>query len=230
MGIFQAGILEWVAMVYSRDPEWLPDASYYTTVGGRGFHGGSASKESACNMGDRGLSSGLGRSPGKGKGYPLQDSGLENSMDCIVHGVAKSWTWLSDLHIPHSLSIWSHLILPTDCSLIWHKGNWDKKRIKNILSTPGPKIRRRERKPGRLDSRGEVANHVLWKSLGFTAMRVPLPSKLSMLPLAILFYKNFLRLLVLYFFQVLALKIFLPMKLFHVCCSKNNVYFPLLSS
>ena len=48
--------------------------------------------------GDRDLSSipGLGRSPGEGKGYPLQYSGLGNSMDCIVHGVAKSWTWLSD--------------------------------------------------------------------------------------------------------------------------------------
>ena len=39
---------------------------------------------------------GLGRSPGEGNGYPLQYSGLENSMDCIVHGVTKSWTWLSD--------------------------------------------------------------------------------------------------------------------------------------
>ena len=35
---------------------------------------------------------GLGRSPGEGKGYPFQYSGLENSMDCIVHGVTKSWT------------------------------------------------------------------------------------------------------------------------------------------
>ena len=41
---------------------------------------------------------GLGRSPGEGKGCPLQYSGLENSMDCIVHGVAKSWTRLSDFH------------------------------------------------------------------------------------------------------------------------------------
>ena len=41
---------------------------------------------------------GLGRSPGEGKGYPLQYSGLENSMDCIVYGVAKSWTRLSDFH------------------------------------------------------------------------------------------------------------------------------------
>ena len=41
---------------------------------------------------------GLRRSPGEGKGYPLQYSGLENSMDCIVHGVAKSWTQLSNFH------------------------------------------------------------------------------------------------------------------------------------
>ena len=41
---------------------------------------------------------GLGRFPGEGKGYPLQYSGLENSMDCIDHGVAKSWTQLSDFH------------------------------------------------------------------------------------------------------------------------------------
>ena len=49
-------------------------------------------------MGDLGLIPGLGRSPGKGKGYSLQYSGLENSMDCIVHGVAKSWRRLSLIH------------------------------------------------------------------------------------------------------------------------------------
>ena len=54
------------------------------------FPGGSAGKESACNVGDLGSIPGLGRSPGEGKGYPLQYSGLENSMDCIVHGVTKS--------------------------------------------------------------------------------------------------------------------------------------------
>ena len=54
--------------------------------------------ESACNVGDQGLIPGLGRSPGEGKGYALQYSGLENSMDCIVHGVAKSRTRLSDFH------------------------------------------------------------------------------------------------------------------------------------
>ena len=59
---------------------------------------GSAGKESACNAGDLGLILGLGRSPGEGKGYPLQYSDLENSMDCIVHGVAKSRTGLSNFH------------------------------------------------------------------------------------------------------------------------------------
>ena len=58
-----------------------------------GFPGGSAGKESACITGDLGSIPGLGRSPGEGKGYPLQYSGLETSMDCIciVRGVAKSW-------------------------------------------------------------------------------------------------------------------------------------------
>ena len=62
------------------------------------FPCGSAGKESTYNVGDLGSIPGLGRSPGEGKGYPLQYSGLENSMDCIVHGVAKSQTQLSDLH------------------------------------------------------------------------------------------------------------------------------------
>ena len=60
-----------------------------------GFPGGSAGKESACNVGDLGLIPGLGRSPGEGNSYPLQYCGLENSMDCIVPGVAKSRTRLS---------------------------------------------------------------------------------------------------------------------------------------
>ena len=59
---------------------------------------GSVGKESACNVGDLGSIPGLGRSPGEGKGYPLQYSGLENSMDCVVHVVAKRWTQLSNLH------------------------------------------------------------------------------------------------------------------------------------
>ena len=65
-----------------------------------GFPCGLAGKESACNEGGLGSIPRLGRERGRekageGKGYPLQYSGLENSMDsvdCIVHGVAKSWT------------------------------------------------------------------------------------------------------------------------------------------
>ena len=59
------------------------------------------SQSIACNVKDLGSIPGSGRSPGEGKGYSLQYSGLENSMDCIglcdtVHGLAKSWTQLSD--------------------------------------------------------------------------------------------------------------------------------------
>ena len=64
----------------------------------RGIPYGSVGKESACKVGDLGSIPGLGRSPREGKGYPFQYSGLENSMDCIVHGVAKSQTQLSDFH------------------------------------------------------------------------------------------------------------------------------------
>ena len=63
-----------------------------------GFSYGSAAKESTCNAGDLGFIPGSGRSPGEGKGYPLQYSGLENSMDYTVHGVTKSRTRLSYFH------------------------------------------------------------------------------------------------------------------------------------
>ena len=70
-----------------------------------GFSCGSAGKESTCNAEDLDLIPGLGRSPGEGKGYPFQYSGLENSVDCIVHGVAKSWTGLSDFHFTHNSAV-----------------------------------------------------------------------------------------------------------------------------
>ena len=72
-----------------------------------GISCGSAGKETAYNAGDLGSIPGLGRSPGEGNGYPLQYSGLENSMDCVVHGVTNSWTRLSDFH-----------------SLTWCLGDW----------------------------------------------------------------------------------------------------------
>ena len=60
---------------------------------------GSAGKESTCNAGDPSSIPGSGRSCGEGKGYPLKYSGLENSMNCIVHGVTKSQTQLSDFSL-----------------------------------------------------------------------------------------------------------------------------------
>ena len=62
-----------------------------------GFPGGSAGKELACNVGDLGSIPVLRRSPEEGISYPLQYSVLENSMNCIVHGVAKSQTRLNDV-------------------------------------------------------------------------------------------------------------------------------------
>ena len=67
-------------------------------MGRTGFPCGLDGKESVCNVGDLGSIPGLGRSSGEGKGYALQYSGLENSMDCIVYGVAKSRTRLNNFH------------------------------------------------------------------------------------------------------------------------------------
>ena len=75
-------------------------------------------KESTCNARDLGSIPGLGRSPGEGNGYPPQYSDLENSMDCRVHGVAKSWTWLSNFH-----SRWVIAKL-SDCSFFKSEAIW----------------------------------------------------------------------------------------------------------
>ena len=82
----------WVGKIHWRR-DWLPSLVCV------GFPHGSAGKESTCSAGELGSIPGLGRSPGKGTGYPLQYSGLENFMDySIVHGVAKSQTLLSNVH------------------------------------------------------------------------------------------------------------------------------------
>ena len=86
-------------------------------------------------MGDLGSIPGLGRSPGEGKGYPLQYSTLENSMDCMDYGVAKSWTQLSDFHTH------THSILSTMQSLIEvtqdssHREESDKTFTLNLLES-----------------------------------------------------------------------------------------------
>ena len=72
-----------------------------------GFSCGSAGKESTCNAGDLGSIPGLRRFSGEGKSYPLQYSGLENSVDCIADGVTKSQTQLSHFHL--------HKIVPVNC-------------------------------------------------------------------------------------------------------------------
>ena len=82
------------------------------------FLGGSDGNESVCNAGDLGSIPGLGRSPGEGKGYPLQHSCLKNPMDganwrATAYGVAKSQTRLSDFHfITLSLIFWRWNIMP----------------------------------------------------------------------------------------------------------------------
>ena len=73
------------------------------------FPGGSDGKESTHNAGDLGLIPGLGRSPGEGNSYTLQYSGLDNSMDCIVPGVAKSQTQLSDFHFNYEMTSGEYL-------------------------------------------------------------------------------------------------------------------------
>ena len=62
-------------------------------------------KNLPANTGDLASIPGLGRSLGEGKGYPLQYSGLENSMDSIVHGVTKSRTQLSDFHFHYKIDL-----------------------------------------------------------------------------------------------------------------------------
>ena len=83
-----------------------------------GFPCGSSGKESACNAGDLGLIPGLGER----KGYPLQYSGLENSMHCIVHGVAESQTRLSNFHFHIYFRLFS-LVITKYCSSLCYTVN-----------------------------------------------------------------------------------------------------------
>ena len=90
---------DWKRSVFTPIPKKgnAKECSNYGTIAlishaSKGFPCGSAGKETACNVGDLSPIPGLRRSPGEGKGYPLQYSSLENSMDCIVHGFAESDT------------------------------------------------------------------------------------------------------------------------------------------
>ena len=79
----------WARKIWRRRDR-LPTPAFWS------FPRGSAS---ACNEGDLGWYPWVGQFPGEGKGYQLQYSGLENSVDCIAHGVAKSRTLLSHFHL-----------------------------------------------------------------------------------------------------------------------------------
>ena len=87
----------WQSMTQFNQNNIWSDIKVVNLVSSVGFPSSSAGKEYTCNVGDLGWIPGLGRSSREGKVYPLQYSGLENSMDSIVHGVAKSQTWLSNL-------------------------------------------------------------------------------------------------------------------------------------
>ena len=107
-----------------------------------GFPDSSVGKNFTCNAGDLGLIPGLGRSPGEGKGYPLQYSGLEKSMVCIVYGVTKSQTWLGDFHFHFLLLTYTSDQLPPwldlnllllEVSILWDGGPI-KATVKNNLT------------------------------------------------------------------------------------------------
>ena len=72
-------------------------------------------------MGDQGLIPGLRGAPGEGNYFPLQYSGLENSMGCIVHGVAQSWMQLSDFHMSLYILFFSSVIHKTGMKKIFFK-------------------------------------------------------------------------------------------------------------
>ena len=84
------------------------DSLAKTLMLGGVFPDSSVGEESVCNAWGPSSIPGSGRSTGEGIGYPLQYSGLEDSMDCIVYGVAKSQTWLSDFHF-HFHWCWERL-------------------------------------------------------------------------------------------------------------------------
>ena len=91
--------------------------------------GGSAGKEPTCNVGDLGSIPGLGRSPGEGNNYPFPYSGLEKSMDCIIHGVVMNQIQLSDFI--HSLKA----IASTGLSLSLYfflSDSWEMKRTRAL--------------------------------------------------------------------------------------------------
>ena len=148
-GIFQARIMGWVALPFSRGSSQLGDRTQFSHIAGRfftiwatrevlyvnkrtyntfvhitlakimDFPDSSIGEESTCNAGDPSWIPGLGRCPLEGKVYPLQYSGLENSMDCIVHGVTKCWTQMNNFTFSFtSTRLYGQPLLPSSLHLI----------------------------------------------------------------------------------------------------------------
>ena len=115
---------------------------YYFLMWIWGFPTSTAGKESTCNMGDLGTIPRLGISSGEENGYPPQYSGLENSTDCIVHGVTKSQTWLSNFtkltcggssSLPSFLWIFTHTLLAASFSgAVFHSSTSNSSTSKKI--------------------------------------------------------------------------------------------------
>ena len=99
----------WIRVLFRYMPRTRIAGSYDSSVSSlfflRNLH--TDGKEFTCNVADLASIPGLGRSPGEGNGSPLQYSVLENSVDCIVHGVAKGQTQLSDFHFHNASRILS---------------------------------------------------------------------------------------------------------------------------
>ena len=108
----------WTVVFLIRNKQTRKETKKWIKKNSQVFSGGTGSKESTCNAGDLGSIPGL-RSPGKGNGYPLQNSCLENLMDrgtwqAIVHGIAESQTRLNDFHILFFI-VGVSIYIPTNC-------------------------------------------------------------------------------------------------------------------
>ena len=101
MAIFPCAV-QYILIAYLR-------LRYFIPTPFQDFLGGSVGKESACNPGDLVLIPGLGRFPGGGKGYPLQYSGLENSLDCVGHVGTESDATKQLFHF-HFHSLWKMVL------------------------------------------------------------------------------------------------------------------------
>ena len=136
-----------------------------------GFPCGLAGKESTCNMGDLGSVPRLGRSPGEGKGNPLQYSSLETSMGCVVHGVAKSQTQLNNFHF-FFCDFWRWVTL----------NNYEGSEIINLVCYSFMDVSRRHENPGSGTKdiiTHDTANSISWVLTYLCCFHFPLAPRVT---------------------------------------------------